>query len=129
LTGGVANPDGKLHGIKFEGTDGWIWVTRGKIQASSPEILTEPLPSNATRLYVSDDHMGNFFDCVRSRKAPICEAEIGHRSASICHLGTISLRLGRKLKWNPEREKFIDDKMANEFLARKMRKPWSYDSV
>jgi predicted dehydrogenase len=129
LTGGVANPDGKLHGIKFEGTDGWIWVTRGKIQASSPEILTEPLPSNATRLYVSDDHMGNFFDCVRSRKAPICEAEIGHRSASICHLGTISLRLGRKLKWNPEREKFIDDKMANEFLARKLRKPWSYDSV
>jgi hypothetical protein len=128
VTGGVANANGKLHGTKFEGTDGWIWITRGKIEASRPEILTDPLPSSATRLYASDDHMGNFFDCVRSRKQPICEAEIGHRSASVCHLGAIALQLGRKLKWDPKREKF-DDKEANKFLEREMRKPWSYDSV
>lgn len=129
VSGGVINPQGKLHGVKFEGADGWIFVTRGKIEASNPELLLEPLPSNAQRLYVSDDHMGNLFDCIRSRKAPICEAEIGHRSASICHLGAISLRLGRKLKWDPKREQFVGDKEANKFLAREMRRPWFYDSM
>ena len=129
VTGGVVNANGKLHGTRFEGADGWIWVTRGKIEASRPEILTDPLSSNAERLYVSDDHMGNFFDCMRSRKAPICEAEIGHRSASVCHLGAVALRLGRKLKWDPKAEHFVNDKDANKFLSREMRKPWSYDSI
>ena len=125
--GGVIDPKGQQHGVKFEGADGWIWVTRGKIEASDPEFLTTPLPSNATRLYASDDHMGNFFDCIRSRKPPICEAEIGHRSASLCHLGVIALRLGRNLKWNPQAEQFVDDAEATHWLSREMRKPWSYD--
>ena len=73
--------------------------------------------------------MGNFFDCVRSRKQPICEPEIGHRSASLCHLGVISLRLGRKLNWDPVKEEFIGDKEANGWLAREMRKPWGSDAV
>ena len=119
------NPNGKLHGTRFEGTDGWIWVTRGKIEASRPEILTDALPANATRLYVSDDHMGNFFDCIRSRRQPICEAEIGHRSASICDLGAIGLRLGRRLKWDPKHEKFVGDSEANALVAREPRKPWA----
>ncbi|MBA4148183.1 MAG: Gfo/Idh/MocA family oxidoreductase [Verrucomicrobia bacterium] len=129
LSGGVVDSKGKLHGVKFEGTDGWIFVTRGKIEASDPDMLTEPLPATAERLYVSTNHMGNFFDCMRSRKQPICEAEIGHRSASICHLGAIALQLGRKLKWDPKREQFISDKEGNKFLERKMRKPWSYDAA
>ena len=129
VSGGVVNADGKMHGVTFEGSDGWIFVTRGKIAASDPEMLVEPLPANAQRLYVSDDHMGNLFDCIRTRKPPICEAEIGHRSASVCHLGAISLRLGRKLNWDPKREQFVGDKEANSFLSREMRKPWSYDSV
>ena len=73
--------------------------------------------------------MGNFFDCVRSRKPPICEAEIGHRSVSVCHLGVISLRLGRKLNWDPAKETFVDDPEANRFVAREMRNPWSYEAV
>jgi predicted dehydrogenase len=129
VSGGVVNANGKHHGVRFEGADGWIFVTRGKIEASKAEILTEPLPANAERLYVSNDHMGNFFECVRSRKQPICEAEIGHRSATICHLSAIALRLGRKLKWNPKKEEFVGDKEANGYLAREMRKPWSYESV
>ena len=128
-SGGVVNKEGQHHGVKFHGTDGWIWVTRGSIQASNPDFLTQPLGANATRLYVSNDHMGNFFDCIRSRKPAICEPEIGHRSASICHLGVIAIRLGRKLKLDPKGEKFIGDKEANGFLAREMRKPWSYDAV
>lgn len=127
--GAVADPKGQQHGVKFEGADGWIWVTRGSIEASNPEFLTTPFAGDAIRLYESNDHMGNFFDCIRTRKAPICEAEIGHRSASLCHLGVLSLRLGRKLQWNPETEQFISDDNANHWLRRELRKPWSYDGV
>jgi predicted dehydrogenase len=127
--GAVLDAKGQQHGVKFEGTDGWIWVTRGKIEASDPEILVAPLPSDAVRLSESNDHMGNFFDSIKSRKPPICEAEIGHRSATVCHLGVISLRLGRKLQWNPQTERFTGYDEANRWLARELRKPWSYDSV
>jgi predicted dehydrogenase len=127
--GAVIDAQRQQHGVKFEGSDGWIFVTRGKIEASDPALLTTPLPASATRLYVSDNHMRNFFDCVRSREQPICDAEIGHRSVSVCHLGVIALRLGRKLRWNPDQEQFTGDAVANQWLAREMRKPWTYDSV
>jgi len=127
--GAVVNKEGQQHGVKFEGADGWIWVTRGNIQASNPDLLTEPLPAGAVRLYASEDHMGNFLDCVRSRKQPICEAEIGHRSVSVCHLGVIAIRLGRKLKWDPAKEQFLSDREADSYIAREMRKPWSYAAV
>ncbi|MGN6385646.1 MAG: Gfo/Idh/MocA family protein [Verrucomicrobiota bacterium] len=121
-------PEGEMeNGVKFIGPEGWIFVTRGKITASKPELLKEPLPANAIRLYKSDDHMGNFFDCVRSRKDPVCDVEIGHRSVSVCHLGVLAIRLGRKLRWNPEEQKFIGDDEANGYLARPMRKPYNYE--
>ena len=69
------------------------------------------------------------FDCVRSRKTPICEAEIGHRSASLCHLGVIAVRLGRKLTWDPVKEAFVRDKEADGYLRREMRKPWTYEMI
>jgi predicted dehydrogenase len=118
------------HGVKFEGKDGWIYVTRGKIEASRPEILKEPLDeSKKVSLYESNDHMANFFKCMQTRKAPICDAEIGHRSVSVCHLGVIAIRLGRKLSWDPEKERFVKDKEADGYLEREMRKPWTYDMV
>jgi predicted dehydrogenase len=123
-------PPGERHnGIVFEGTDGWIYVRRGFVEASKPEILKDPLPGNAKRLYASNNHMGNFFDCVRTRKAPIAEAEIGHRSVSVCHLGSISLRLGRKLQWDPEKQQFVGDEEANRMVAREQRRPWTYEAV
>lgn len=128
-SGGVIDPKGQQHGVKFIGADGWIWVSRGILEASNPELLVEPLPSSAERLYVSDDHMGNFFSCVQSRKPTICEPEIGHRSASICHLGAIAVRLGRELKWDPVQENFGQDMEANACLSREMRKPWTYNDV
>jgi predicted dehydrogenase len=118
-----------LHGVKFEGPEGWIYVTRGQIAASRPELLSEPLPQQKVSLPVSSDHMGNFFECLRTRKQPICDVEIGHRSASVCHLGGIAIRLGRKLRWDPEKEEFPDDREANGHLAREPRKPWTYDAV
>jgi predicted dehydrogenase len=129
FSGRPLNPDGQRHGVRFEGTDGWIWVTRGSIEASDPELLQAPLASDAERLYRSDDHMGNFFDCVRSRKSPVCDAEIGHRSASVCHLGVLAMQLGRPLEWDPVQEEFVGDEEANTRLAREMRKPWTYEII
>lgn len=124
-----AKPGEMPHGVRFEGPEGWIFVTRGNIEASKPELLETPLPANAQRLYISDKHMGNFFDCIRARRQPICEAEIGHRSVSVCHLGVIAIRLGRKLNWDPAREHFVGDKDANAFLSPPMRKPWTLEAV
>jgi predicted dehydrogenase len=128
IFGGVAKKDGQRNGVKFEGTDGWLWVNRGNLNASHDDLITTPLPGNATRLEVSGDHMGNFFDCVRSRKDPICHVEVGHRSASICHLAAIAMRLRRKLQWDPENELFVGDSAAeaNAHVAREMRKPYDY---
>jgi hypothetical protein len=127
--GGIVDPEGKQHGIKFLGSDGWIWVTRGTIQASDPAILSEELPESAPRVYASSDHMGNFIECVKSRQDPICTAAIGHRSASLCHLGVIAIRLGRRLDWDPVKEQFVNDDEANGYVARPMRKPFDYDMV
>jgi len=126
---GRLKPGEIFHGVKFEGADGWIFVTRGKIEASQPELLNEPLTNRQVALYVSNDHMRNFFDCIRSRKQPICEPEIGHRSVSLCHLGVIAIRLGRKLKWDPDVEQFVNDKDADKWLSRPQRKPWTSDAV
>lgn len=117
------------HGVKFEGADGWLFVTRGKIEASKPEILADKLSAEELKVYESNDHMKNFFDCVKSRKAPICDVEVGHRSATVCHLGGIALRVGRKLTWDPAKEEFVGDKEANGHVAREQRKPWTYDAV
>jgi predicted dehydrogenase len=126
---GELKPTDERNGVRFEGTDGWIFVNREKIVASQPELIEKELAASAERLYVSNHHMGNFFDCVKSRKAPICEPEIGHRSVSICHLGVIALRTGRKLQWDPAKEEFVNDAEANQYVSRPMRKPWGYDAV
>jgi hypothetical protein len=127
--GAVLDPKGQQHGVKFVGADGWIFVTRGKIEASDPDRLKQELPASATRLYASNDHMGNFFECVRTRKPTVSDTEVGHRSVTLCHLGVIAMRLGRALSWDPAQEKFVGDAAADEWLAREPRKPWSYEAV
>jgi hypothetical protein len=93
--------------------------------------LETPLPETAQRLYKSDDHMANFFECVRSRKLPVADVEIGHRSASVCHLAAISLRTGLKFEWDGQREEFVGEnaKVGNGHRAREMRKPYDYSFV
>ncbi len=128
IFGGVVKEDGQRNGIKFVGSNGWIWVNRATLEASDDGFISTPLAAGAVRLPVSNDHMGNFFDCVRSRQLPVAEVEIGHRSASMCHIGVIALRLGRKLQWSPDHEKFTGEgaREGNRWLAREMRKPYDY---
>jgi predicted dehydrogenase len=128
--GQVINPKGQRHGIRFEGENGaWIWVTRGTLTASDRDLLKHKFSDADKRLYVSNDHMGNFLECVKSRKETICPAEVGHRSASMCHLGAIAVRLDRKLQWDPEKEEFTNDSEAQKWVAREMRRPWDYGAV
>lgn len=131
IFGSVVNPNGQRNGIRFVGTNGWIWVRRGAIEASDEDLILTPLPAGAERLYASADHMGNFIECARSRRDPICDVETGHRSATECHLANIALLLGRPLEWDAEREQFSGEGAAeaNRLLVREMRKPYSYEMV
>lgn len=119
------------NGVQFIGSDGWIFVARGKLTASNDELLQKPLPEGAIKLYNSGNHMGNFFDSIKTRKDPICDVEIGHRSISVAHLGVISVRMGQPLTWNPKKEEFTgkNAKEANKWLKREMRKPYDYSFI
>ncbi|MFO0908868.1 MAG: Gfo/Idh/MocA family oxidoreductase [Isosphaeraceae bacterium] len=120
---------GGENGVKFLGEGGWIFVSRSRIDASDRKLLDEPLAASATRLQRSDDHMGNFLSCLRSRETPICPVEVGFRSVTICHLGNISIRLNhRTLVWDPQRERFLGDALASGMLGRPARAPWNINA-
>ena len=115
-------------GARFEGTEGWVQYTVAnmkEIEASSEAIKDSVIGPGEIHLPVSDDHYRNFLHSVKSRKDPIEPVEAGHRTASICHLGNIAMRLERKLAWNPDKEVFVNDDEANQMLRRPYRKPWT----
>jgi predicted dehydrogenase len=119
-TGG--HPDA---GIEWVGSEGRLRVQRGDyLQTDPPELLDAPLTANDIRLYDADDHHTNFYECIRSRKRCICDAEIGHSSVTVCHLGNLAYWLKRPLKWDPVAEQFPGDDEANRLLLRPMRSPW-----
>ena len=113
--------------IRFEGSDGWVgnngW--RAPVEASSQQILDSVIGPEETHLYTcpQGEHR-NFLDCVKSRKDPYFPAEIAQRCNTICHIGNIAMQLRRKLRWDPERERFPDDETANRLLSRAYREPW-----
>jgi predicted dehydrogenase len=133
----VVGEEGR-NGLLFEGEKGRLFVNRGTI-AGAPfdQLKDDPLPREQFKLYDFDNntrpervgkldaivnHMGNFFDCVRARREPISDCASQHRSAATCHLVNISMRIGRALKWDAEKEEFIGDTEANNCLAREQRK-------
>ena len=115
--------DGGENGVLVIGDKGKLFVSRGLLLASSKEIFA-PLKEDPN-LYPTRpaDHMGNFLDCVKSRETPICGVEVGASSVMVCHIGTIALRTGKKLKWDPKTNTF-DDSDANKMLARERRGGW-----
>ena len=112
------------QGVVFEGTDGWVYVRRGHIDANPKSLLEETIGPDETKLYVSNNHKGNFYECIKSRAATVAPVENGHRSCSVCLLGDIAMQLGRKLRWDPAREQFVNDPEADRMLWRPMRAPW-----
>ncbi|MHC4507941.1 MAG: Gfo/Idh/MocA family protein [Planctomycetota bacterium] len=119
-----ADNEKNKQGILFEGTEGWVHIKRGQIDAQSKSLLTSTIGPDEIHLYKSNNHKGNFLDCIKSRSATIAPVEVAHRSCSVCLLGEIAMRLGRKLDWDPDKEQFINDEMANRMLWRPMRSPW-----
>jgi len=109
---------------RFEGTAGWVEVSRGGLKTEPASLKTTTIKPDEIHLYRSRDHKGNFIECIRTRKRPIADVEIGHRSASLCHLGNIAMLLRRRLRWDPDREQFIGDFEANRMLWRPRRAPW-----
>jgi predicted dehydrogenase len=109
-------------GVTFEGDKGSLFVTRGKIEATPAEILKNPRVTE--HLYESKNHHANWLECIKTRKAPICDVAIGHRSATVCHLGNIALRSGRKITWDPAKETIVGDSEALSMLSRPYRAPW-----
>lgn len=115
------NPDNG-HAIRFVGTKGEVFVDRGKIASSPAELVRHKFGPNDVQVYESNDHRGNFIDSILSRKPTICPASVGYRTATICQLSAIALRLGRSLKWDPKAEQIIGDKEAAAMQDRPRRK-------
>lgn len=115
---------GPAGGAVFVGDAGEILIDRDKCEAKPEALAQEPLRDSDIRLYKSTDHLQNWLDCIRSREKPVADVEIGHRSATVCHLGNIARWTGRKLAWDPDKETFVGDTEADGYLQRPMRAPW-----
>ena len=130
------------NGIKFEGTEGWIFVSRGNetvtasdpvarlkdsraLAASDPKIITSVIGPDEVHLYESKDHHGNWLECVKSRRQPIAPVEVAHRACSACLLHHIAMKANRKLFWDPVKERFRNDDDANALLSRPQRPPYA----
>jgi len=115
---------GNPAGVRFEGDQGWVFVERGAIKASDPAILKWKPGQGDVKLVQSGNHMKNFLEAMRARKDPIAPVDVGHRSNSICIMTHIAMKLGRKLAWDPEAERFVGDDEANLRLDYPHREPW-----
>jgi predicted dehydrogenase len=115
---------GAVGGARILGTEGWIAVDREGIEADPPELLKEPPGPPVPGVYRNAGHSNNFLECVRTRRRTICDVETAHRSASAVLLGGLALQLKRTLKWDPQREQFLDDAEANRLLSTAFRAPW-----
>ncbi|MBM4019415.1 MAG: Gfo/Idh/MocA family oxidoreductase [Planctomycetes bacterium] len=126
-TTGGARADGEEGvggGTRFIGDAGWVHVNRGKLDAEPKSILSQPVGPGEIRLYESRGHQANFLECCLSRRPTAATVEIGHRSATICHLGNIAMLVGRKIKWDPVKEQVVGDPDAQAMTWRPMRPPW-----
>ncbi|NLF72034.1 MAG: Gfo/Idh/MocA family oxidoreductase [Candidatus Anammoximicrobium sp.] len=121
LTNQITEKDVSAFGAIFVGERGRLVMHRGRFNTNPIAISQEPLGENDTRLVKSDHHFQNWIDCIQSRQPPVADIEFGHRACTICHLANIARWVGRKLKWDPEQERFPDDDQANALLSRPQR--------
>ena len=116
---------GRGYAVRFIGTKGVIDISRGFFEALPGNLTKYEFTDSDIKLYESNDHYQDWLDCIRSRKQPISNAEIGHRTASVCFLANIGYELQRPLKWDPVKEEFINDAEANKLRSGFVRKPWT----
>ena len=118
---GNPHPDG----IRFVGTEGWIHITGGgALNASPVEVLKSVIGPDEIHLYASPGHHRNFLDSIKTRQPAAASAEVGHHATTTCNLVEISARLGRKVKWDARKDRFVEDYEANRMLGRATRSPW-----
>ncbi|MDX9883085.1 MAG: Gfo/Idh/MocA family oxidoreductase [Prolixibacteraceae bacterium] len=142
----VYTSGGYTNGIRYEGADGWIFVSRGNyvasasdpvskansakaLDASDPKILESKIGENEIHLYKSDEQHGNWLDCIRSGEQPISPVEIGHRACSVCLISHIAMKIPGKLEWDPKAERFKNNDLANSMLSRPQRYPYGTNYV
>ncbi len=109
---------------EFIGTKGIVHVGRGILKTSPETLKDHVITDNEKHVYFSENHYADFLNAIRTRKNPICDVEIGHRTASVCNIGNIAYNLRRPLEWDPVQEQFKKDKEANSLLHRPMKKEW-----
>lgn len=120
----IHQPEQGKNYCHFFGSEGEVYVQRGLLR-TSPETLKDKVFADSDyKVYVSGDHYQDFISAMKTRMPPICDVEVGHRTATVCNIGNIAYQLGRPLEWNPEKEKFKGDRAANKLLKRKMKKEW-----
>jgi predicted dehydrogenase len=111
-------------GVIFEGTEGKVNAMCSGLSTDPPSLMTATFKPSEIRLQRPRWHIADFVHCVKTRQQPAAPVEAAHRATSLCHLAHIAILMGRKLRWDPQREQFPDDTEANRHLARAMRPPW-----
>lgn len=109
---------GRGHAVRFIGSGGSLDISRSFLDSKPENIVTHTIGGTDKRLYFSDNHYADFTASIKDRTNPICDVEIGHRSATVCSLGNIGYQLGRPLQWDPDREQFINDGVANRLRSK-----------
>jgi len=134
------------NGVRFEGSEGWIFVSRGNVKvtssdpskpgselkaldASDPKILKSEIGPDEIHLYKAPEQHHDWLNAIQSRKTPVAPVEVGHRSCSACLVSHIAMKVPGKLYWDPDREKFLDNDRANELVSRPQRFPYGTDYV
>ncbi|MCK4293558.1 MAG: Gfo/Idh/MocA family oxidoreductase [Planctomycetes bacterium] len=120
----ICTPGGIGGAARFEGSEGSVQADWSSLRTNPESLKDTVIGPNEIHLPKSSDHKRNFLDCIKSGRDPIAPVEVGHRSASVCHLANIAMKLKRKLAWDPDREHFINDDEANRLLNKPLRAPW-----
>ena len=113
------------NAVLFTGTEGELRIGRGKLETNPASITDITIGETQKHVYKSENHYKDFLNAMRTRTKPICDVEIGHRTATVCNLGNIAYQLKRPLTWDPKAEEFKKDAEANELLGRPMRNDWA----
>ncbi len=124
FTGAGPGVEGVRHGITFHGSEGWVWVNRGGIDAEPKSLLEETFGPDEIHLPVSALHQQNLLDSIRTRADTISPIDVAVRSDTVCQIGWIAFHLRGTLQWDPEKEEFVNNSEANNLMRRAMREPW-----